>query len=137
MHDVSDKAKDLSLYRWQRANEDYSSSQSNLQAGDLRTATNRAYYAIFHALRAILALDEFDTKKHSGIISEFRHRYVKTGIFSSSVSDIIGDAFEVRNKSDYEDMFIVSRDMAEKQVRDAGTVINAVSDYLKSENVIK
>ena len=37
-----------------------------------RSAANRAYYAIFHAMRAVLALDGVDMKHHSGIISEFR-----------------------------------------------------------------
>ena len=36
-----------------------------------RSANNRAYYSIFHAIRSVLALDGFDSKKHSGVISEF------------------------------------------------------------------
>jgi len=41
-----------------------------LLAGEsYRSAANRAYYAIFHAMRAVLALDGVDMKHHSGIIA--------------------------------------------------------------------
>ncbi|HVJ49982.1 HEPN domain-containing protein [Desulfitobacterium sp.] len=32
---------------------------------------NRYYYAAFHAVRALLALKELDSSKHSGVISYF------------------------------------------------------------------
>ncbi len=35
--------------------------------------------AIFHAVRALLALDKFDSQKHSGIISYFNQKFIKTG----------------------------------------------------------
>ena len=61
-----------------------------LLAGEsYRSAANRAYYAIFHAMRAVLALDGVDMKHHSGIISEFRKRYIKTGVFDASLSGLI------------------------------------------------
>ena len=41
---------------------------------------HRSYYAIFHAMRAVLALDGIDMKRHSGVMSEFRRLYIKTGI---------------------------------------------------------
>ena len=109
-----------------------------LQKGlkDLRTAVNRAYYAIFHALRAVLALDEYDSEKHSGIISEFRLRYIKTEIFDKEISEMIGKAFKIRNKSDYQDMYIVSRNDTEIQIRNAKTIIDAVEQYLKNEKII-
>lgn len=37
-------------------------------------------------MRAILAFDEIDMKHHSGIISEFRKRYIKTDIFEMRLS---------------------------------------------------
>jgi uncharacterized protein (UPF0332 family) len=136
MREISQQAKDLSIYRLERAKEDCTAAENNLGLKDLRTAVNRAYYAIFHALRAVLALDEYDSKKHSGIISEFRLRYVKTGIFDEEISDMIGKAFQVRNKSDYEDMYIVSRNDTEIQIRNAKTIIDAVEKYLKDEKII-
>ena len=59
------------------------------------SAVNRAYYAIFHALRAVTALDGFDSGKHSGVIAYFNRNYVKNGIFNKRISkniDKIGRA---------------------------------------------
>jgi len=42
---------------------------------ELKTANNRAYYCVFHAMRAVIALDEQDFKKLSGVISYFREHY--------------------------------------------------------------
>ena len=60
---------DLSKYRLVKAKEDLQTAKNNLTERSYRASVNRSYYAIFHALRAITALDTFDSKKHSGIIS--------------------------------------------------------------------
>lgn len=82
-----------------------------------RIANNRAYYAIFHAMRAVLVFDNFDSSKHSGVIAEFRRRYIKEGIFPAEISKMIGAAFTIRNASDYDDMFIASKDDTEEHRR--------------------
>ena len=71
-----------------------------LASESYRSAAKRAYYAIFHAMRAVLALDGVDMKHHSGIISEFRKRYIKTGAFDTSLSGIISELSSVCEGSD-------------------------------------
>ncbi|MBU2507347.1 MAG: HEPN domain-containing protein [Bacteroidetes bacterium] len=58
----------LSKYRMQKAADDLNSSEVLLNEKYYAQSINRSYYAIFHAVRAILAFDKFDSKKHSGII---------------------------------------------------------------------
>ena len=91
-----DNTRDLMKYRIEQATECLDSAIREEQAGSFKTAANRSYYCIFHAMRAVLALELFDSKKHSGVISAFRERYIKSGIFDSSMSKIISKAFEVR-----------------------------------------
>jgi len=62
----------LSKYRLEQSEEFLNSAIKNLAMDELKTANNRAYYSIFHAMRAVLALDEVDFKKHSGVIAYFR-----------------------------------------------------------------
>ena len=135
MREAKQELKDLSKYRLARAKEDLSTAERNYASGDYRAANNRAYYAIFHALRAVLALDSFDSKKHSGIISEFRRLYIKDGIFPVEVSKIIEKAFEIRNDSDYDDMFIASKDETLAQVNNAKYVIEQVDNYFANEGL--
>ena len=133
MREVKQTVKDLAKYRLDRAKEDLATASRNFDTGDYRAANNRAYYAIFHALRAVLALDSFDSKRHSGIISEFRRRYVKEEIFSADISKMIEKAFEIRNASDYDDMFIASKSETQVQIENAEHIVGAVEEYLKKE----
>ena len=121
---------DLSLYRLVRAQEDLQTAKDLYNADNYRVANNRAYYAIFHALRAVMALEQFDSKKHSGIISEFQRKFIKTGVFPKEMSKMISSAFVIRNASDYDDMFIANKDETAKQIEDAGFIILKVKEYL-------
>ena len=51
------------------------------KSGELRAANNRAYYAIYHAICAIQALDKVAYKRHKEVIANFNKNYVKTEIF--------------------------------------------------------
>ena len=116
--------------RIEKAKECLSDAEKNIVGGSFATAANRSYYAIFHAMRAVLVTDGFSSKKHSGIISEFSRRYIKTEIFPKYFSDIIRKAFNVRNDSDYEDFYVVSRAEVTQQTENANTFLVAVITYL-------
>jgi len=120
----------LAKYRLQKAKETYLTALENLSNSKYLDANNRAYYSIFHAIRAVLALDGVDFKKHSGVISHFREKYIKTGLFEEKHSDIIGKASVIRNKSDYEDFYIATKDEAQEQANNAKTFYEAVADYI-------
>lgn len=83
-------------------------------------------------MRAVLAFDEIDMKHHSGIISEFRRLYIKTGIFDTKLSQIISVLFDVRTDSDYDDFFIISKEEVAEQIKSAEFFLNEVSFYLSN-----
>lgn len=132
MHD-NNLVKDYAGYRLERAKEDLEAAHLLFDAGNYRIANNRAYYAIFHAMRAVLVFDNFDSSKHSGIIGEFRRRYIKTEVFPVEISKMIGSAFTIRNASDYDDMFIASRVDTEEQIKNAEYILKLVSDYINQK----
>ena len=113
---------DLSKYRLEKAKEDLKTARDNYCEGSYRASINRSYYAIFHALRAITALDQFDSSKHSGIIAYINQHYVKTGIFDKSFSKMVDKAFRYREKADYEDFYVVAIEDAEDQIEKAEQV---------------
>ena len=121
--------KDLANHRIEQARECLQMAEHSFGAS-LKTSINRSYYCIFHAMRAVLAFDKFDSKKHSGIISAFRQRYIKTGKFPASFSVVIGDAFQIRIESDYEDFYVASEASALKQLENAKAFLKAVEDYI-------
>ncbi|OQB47959.1 MAG: HEPN domain protein [bacterium ADurb.Bin157] len=120
----------LCKVRLQHAEQCLKSAESLLNESDYKGAANRSYYAIFHALRAVLAFDDFDSNKHSGIISTFNKLYVKTGIFSKETSQLISSAFDVRTDSDYNDFFTISRESVTQQITDASYLIQSIKNYL-------
>ena len=122
--------KDYAKYRLERAKEDLDAARFLFDNGSYRAANNRAYYAIFHSLRAVLAFDNFDSKKHSGVISEFRRRYIKEGVFQEKMSQMIGSAFVIRNASDYDDMFIVSKTETQEQLDNTEYVYTEIKKYV-------
>lgn len=126
---------DLCKYRLDQARESLQDAQYGLTNNRLKLTVNRSYYAIFHAIRALLALSGVDFKRHSAVIAYFRKHYIKTGKFDKIYSDIITHAFDIRNSSDYEDFYIISRMEAESQVSGAEQFMNAITDYLKKEGI--
>ncbi len=125
---------DLSKYRLDTANADLKAARLLFDATEYRSSVNRSYYAIFHALRAVLVLDGFDSSKHSGIISYFNLNYVKTDVFSREVSKMISSAYRLREKADYQDFYIVTIEEADEQIRKADIVINVISEYLNAKH---
>ncbi|CBK73538.1 Uncharacterized conserved protein related to C-terminal domain of eukaryotic chaperone, SACSIN [Butyrivibrio fibrisolvens 16/4] len=59
---------DLSKYRFDTAVDELDTSKELLKSQKYKASVNRSYYAIFHTLRAVTALEDFDSSKHSGII---------------------------------------------------------------------
>ncbi|MBQ6420681.1 MAG: HEPN domain-containing protein [Clostridia bacterium] len=130
MPDQAEKAE-LAKLRLENAKEKLSFIPGILELGDYKTAANRAYYAVFYAMRSVLALDGFDSKKHTGIISEFRRNYIKTGVFDEQLSDIIGELFAVRTSSDYDDFYLLSKDKAVKQYENAVLFVETIDRYFQ------
>ena len=125
---------ELSKYRLNQARDCLIVAENNIKNGFFKDAQNRSYYCVFHSVRAVLALDLFDSKKHSGIISEFHKNYIKTGIFPKNFSSIIRDSFQDRNSSDYEDFYIVTEDDAVQHFNNAKNFHEAVIVYLNKIN---
>ncbi len=72
-HELNDVggAEELAGYRLNAAKEDLAAAKNGLEQGFYRTANNRAYYAIFRAISACLALEFKAYKQHSQVIGNF------------------------------------------------------------------
>lgn len=122
--------KELAGYRLARAREMLSASESNLEIGQYKTSLNRSYYAVFHAMRSANALKNFDSSKHSGVISYFTKEYLKTEILDRSLAAIIKESSFCREKSDYDDFYVAGRAEAEEQLKNAKYFVQQVENYV-------
>lgn len=83
-------------------------------------------------MRAVLAFDEIDMKHHSGIISEFRRLYIKSGVFETRLSQVISVLFNIRTDSDYDDFFVISKDEVLEQTENAEYFVNTIAQFLQT-----
>lgn len=130
------RVEELSRYRFETGKEALADAKLMLENGRYKNALNRAYYAIFHAIRAMNALTGFDSSKHSGVIAYFNQNYVKSEMFPKELSKIIRLASENREKADYLDFFIASKEEAEKQIQRAEIFLGYIEKYLHEENIV-
>jgi uncharacterized protein (UPF0332 family) len=114
----------------EKAKEDLVVSKNTLEEKHLSASVNRSYYAMFHATRALLALDGLDSKKHSTIIGYFNQNYVATGKIPQLYHKVLAKAFTVRNNTDYEDFFKISETVAQEQYQNAADFIKMIEAYL-------
>ena len=130
---LSEEKLSLSKTRLDIAKERIAYADEIMNLGDYKTVANRSYYAVFSAMRAVLALDGFDSKKHSGIIAEFRKNYLKTGILPKELSPMIDGLVEARQGSDYDDFYIISKEEVEEQLENSKKFILEVEKFLKTK----
>ena len=127
---MDDKIQALSDYRLEKSKQDLETAKINFEHNMLTQSINRSYYAAFHALRALLAYDCFDSKKHSSILGYFNKNYIANEKIEQEYYRIIASAFDIRTKSDYQDFYIVDKDETKKQLINAEKFINMIENYI-------
>lgn len=61
---------------------------------------NRAYYALYHAVMAMMVNDGFLPKTHSDLITEFGREYVITGKIDPKYSKVLSQMRSIRENCD-------------------------------------
>jgi uncharacterized protein len=71
-----------------------------IEASRWNSALNRLYYAAFYAARALLATQNLDSSRHSGVISLFQEHFVRTGVVLQDTARALPRLFEKRQTTD-------------------------------------
>jgi uncharacterized protein (UPF0332 family) len=127
-HDIGTR-KDLLIYRLESAKEDLKAAKTLYDTASYKAANNRAYYAIYHAINAVHALNGKGYKRHKDAIANFNKEYVKTEIFPKDIGRKIAGAEEIRHASDYDDFYIATEKEAAQQIATAEEFIKMVEKY--------
>lgn len=123
---IDEQARSLSEYRLSKAKKLLTQSELLLTNHQYDGSINRSYYAIFNAVRALLALMRVDSRSHQGVISYFDRYFVKPGIFEKQFSKIVHSAFDTRQDNDYEDFYVPSEADAQEQHDNATQFIGEI-----------
>ena len=126
----------LLRYRIEQADETLQEAEILFNNLAYRGVINRAYYAMFYSVLALLATKKFGTSKHSGVISLFDREFVKTGLFKHNFSRSLRLAFDRRQTHDYGELIEIDKQTAKEIIKDAKEFIFAVKSYLNSLNYL-
>ena len=125
---------DLCNYRMKNSEDSLTVAEDCLKKGLYRDAINRSFYAI----KALLALEEVDFKKHKDVVAYFNRTYAATEKIPREIGRKLARLQQKREKSDYDDFYIASKEETMEQIENTKSVILAVKDYLsRMENYEK
>ncbi|HUV86075.1 MAG TPA: HEPN domain-containing protein [bacterium] len=129
---MSDEAISLARWRLESAKARLAEARNSLKTRGYPGAINRAYYAIFTALRALLALKRIDSKTHQAAFLLFQKHYVKTGLFPRELAELAKRAKGIREAADYDDYIEVAADDARREMNAAAKFIAAVEKLMEA-----
>jgi len=130
---MTENIQALVTYRLEQADESLEAARTLFVKKLIRPSINRAYYAMFYAVLALLAQGKKETSKHSGAIALFDRDFVKQGIFKKDYSRWLHDAFDLRQRSDYAAEYHASQEDAEITLKNAETFVDAVKKVLSKQ----
>ena len=123
---------EFALYRLERAKEECETAQILYKENKLLAANNRAYYSIFYAIRAVLAMEKIDFKRHKDVLAYFNKNYVKEEIFPRQIGRRIVLASKIREDSDYDEEYKPNPEITLSQIQTAKELIQLGEIYLKT-----
>ena len=125
-------SRELVMHRLEKAKNEWSDAKLLYSNKSYLSANNRAYYSIFHSIRAVLALEPIDFKKHKDVLAYFNKNYVNTEIFPRVMGKRITQANRIREDSDYDDEYVAKPEATEAQIATAEDLIELVEKYINS-----
>ena len=100
-------------------------------SGDHDDAVSRAYYAAFHAAKALLTSAGEQPRTHHGAVTLFNLLFVKTGKISKRAGRFFANLKDDRESADYELFSFADADTAQVAVEEAESIVAEATSYLK------
>lgn len=107
---------------------------ANLEQGRLRTAVDRAYYAMHHSAVALLChLQIRPPRSHSGLLTLFGLEVVNKGVMEARFAQMLRSANRNRMAATYSGDADITEDMARANVENARNFVDKVQERLSSD----
>ena len=123
---MNDKKEDLCIYRIRNAVETLGVAVLCLES---------QHYAAFYAIKAVLALEEIDFKRHKDAVAYFNKTYIAKEIFPREMGKRLGRLKQERENSDYDDFYVASLKDASDQYKSAKLIIEKIEEYLSEKGI--
>lgn len=116
---------------WEKSKEVFREAEVLLQQKMAAGALSRAYYAAFHAGKAVLLTEGLEVKSHQALGRLFSLHFVKTGKFDVRYSRILSKAQKYREEADYSSEFVFTQADAEERLKEVKEFLVGVETFLK------
>ena len=107
--DNQNKAEMIRLHI-EKSHQNLSDAKLLIASNSLSSATGRLYYAVFHAVHALFVAKGIISKTHHGMNALFNEHFVRTGIIDPKLGRMVALLENMREKADYDVVFMISRD---------------------------
>lgn len=91
---------------------------------------NRLYYAVFHAVSALLIKNGHKVGTHKGVVLLFGQHYIKTGIFSPVEGRLYSQLQTMREKADYVCTFQTTQEEITPMLEPARKMIEKIGSII-------
>lgn len=95
-------------------------------------AANRLYYAVFHAVSALLIHDGIQVNSHKGSHAAFNLHYIKAGILPIEYGRLYNQLQTMREESDYNCVYNVESEELLTRIEPAKKMIDEIEFLVKS-----
>lgn len=100
------------------------------EAGFWDTIANRLYYALFHAVSALLINDGHSVHSHRGAVGAFGQNYVVTGIFTIEEGKHYSRLQGIRERSDYNCSYTATEKDIAPKIAPTRQLIDKIERYI-------
>lgn len=94
-------------------------------------AANRLYYAVFHAVSALLIHDAHPVKSHKGAGIQFNQYYIKPVIINSRYGALYARLESMREEGDYNCHYAISKEELHGSIAPAKDLIAIIAEMVK------
>ena len=114
----------------EKADSTFAEYEGLVEKGYWNTLANRLYYALFHAVSALLISDGREVASHKGAAIRFHQYYVREGIFSVDEGAFYSQMETLREKADYNCFFKVTEAEITARIEPTRQLIEKIKEYI-------
>ena len=103
-----------------------------MKNGFWSAAAGRVYYALFHAVNALLIHDNHRVKSHKGAYTQFCLHYVVKGVFPKEVGNLYRQLEIMREECDYNCFYDVNLEELQQRIVPAKEMIDTIAEMVKA-----
>ncbi|PIX14305.1 MAG: hypothetical protein COZ72_06450 [Elusimicrobia bacterium CG_4_8_14_3_um_filter_50_9] len=101
------------------------------QDNSFYSCVNRIYYSVFSAVSALLLARGLYSSKHSGVMSLFHEKFVKTGIVNAKMGKFYSAIFVKRQRGDYKDLTEFKKEEVRGWLKEAEIFVKEIGKIIK------